>query len=166
MLKHRQTIHFPTSAKPQLTCDEPGCEKSFSAKGNLTKHVRSLHSGFDQLYPWVCEVKGCYKRFTRKHILAQHGRVLHEGCFDWKCDEIDCGKSFGFKHHLTKHQTSIHNLKASVNVDMNRKSKKSKSIGSSIKIKPVVAAASHTVERFSAAAIMADYLSVLPPLER
>ena len=52
------------------TCDV--CQKTFSRKARLTKHVNSVHFGMKN---YACE--HCEKRFAQKITLAYHVNSVH-----------------------------------------------------------------------------------------
>ncbi|KAJ3361394.1 hypothetical protein HDU91_003940 [Kappamyces sp. JEL0680] len=63
----------PTGSK-RFLCTEPGCEKSFTRRYNLSAHLRCHRSE----KPFVCSAPGCTLAFARKHDLSRHFKSLHE----------------------------------------------------------------------------------------
>ncbi|XP_078535420.1 uncharacterized protein LOC144822142 [Lissotriton helveticus] len=123
-LRHSQFLNCPQNTqqiqKPYV-CNQ--CEKSYSLKGELIRHIRT-HTGvrpyactdceksfFQKTHlithrrthtgekPYVCSF--CYKRFNRKDNLNGHQRI-HTGEKPYKC--IECDKSFIRKGDLNEHR--------------------------------------------------------------
>lgn len=75
-----------------LTCTH--CDKSFTHKGDLNKHLRK-HTGEQ---PFVCST--CDRRFAHTSNLARHMR-LHSGDRPFRCSF--CNKDFSRKDKLDTH---------------------------------------------------------------
>ncbi|RKO92610.1 hypothetical protein BDK51DRAFT_46443 [Blyttiomyces helicus] len=69
-----------SSGKPKtFVCQMPGCGKSFSTSGHLTRHTR-VHAG---LKPYACPIPGCQSKFGRRDNMIQHFRI-HAAKVSWK----------------------------------------------------------------------------------
>lgn len=71
------------------------CSKSFTEKGHLAKHARTVH---EKERPHECET--CGRTFSQKVDLRKHQRV-HSGEKPFVCG--DCGRGFSVKFSLSKH---------------------------------------------------------------
>jgi hypothetical protein len=103
---HAASSAASSSAHPPKTfeCSHPGCGKSFSEKGNLTKH-KHIHTG---VRPFVCSFPGCDKSFTQKGNLTTHVRMVHTNDRPFTCSFPGCDKSFTQASHLTTHVRMVH----------------------------------------------------------
>ena len=81
------------------------CDASFGGKGDLDRHVSSVHEGKK---PFKCNV--CNASFTEKGSLNKHVSSVHEGKKPFKCST--CNASFEQKGTLKKHLTSMHKDKS------------------------------------------------------
>ena len=78
-------------------CDE--CDKSFSRKANLNRHIKGVHEN----NRYNCD--RCEKSFTKKCHLTMHIQGVHDNV-RYNCDM--CDKSFSDKVSLNKHIQSVH----------------------------------------------------------
>ena len=83
--------------KIRYNCNQ--CNKSFSEKGTLQKHIKSAH----EKVRYNC--KKCDKSFSRKTYLKAHIQAEHENV-RYNCDK--CEKSFSQKTDLNRHIKSVH----------------------------------------------------------
>lgn len=91
--RHLEISHGEVSLEDrrQFPCSVPGCGRSFTKKGNLTVHIRTVHDGEKR---FVCgesdlssskKVVGwdgadaCGKRYSSKIALEEHVRTTHMG---------------------------------------------------------------------------------------
>ena len=101
------------------------CLKVFTAKKNLTRHVKIVHENIRNHVCEICgvrtstkdhlerhkqvhentrfECKECLKIFSRKENLKSHMKEIHSETTTYHQCEI-CGKSFKRKSHLKEHQ--------------------------------------------------------------
>ena len=82
-----------------FTCSQ--CNKSFSSKQNLEKHLDSVHL---KLKPFNCNQ--CDKSFPSKQNLDRHTDTVHLKIKAFECTK--CNESFSLKHHLKSHVHAIH----------------------------------------------------------
>ena len=82
-----------------LSCEI--CNKTFSTKGNLKKHVSSVH---ERKKPFECEI--CNKVFFEKGTLKIHISSVHEKKKSFECDI--CEKTFAVKDKLKRHVSFVH----------------------------------------------------------
>ena len=73
------------------------CNKLFSNKSSLTKHIKSVH----EKIKFKCEI--CDKELSRKDDLQRHKKTVH-----WRSSEFECTvceKKFNRKGNLQAHKT-------------------------------------------------------------
>lgn len=123
---HKSRTH--TADSDRFTCEI--CGRRFSAKGNLTAHVRTRHN---EDRPYVCHVCGkavktkqalrvhsnshsgikqfscsiCEMSFTSRASMASHTR-RHTGERPYTCAE--CGKSFTSSSARSSHKLHVHSI--------------------------------------------------------
>ncbi|KAL4925173.1 C2H2-type zinc finger protein [Aspergillus undulatus] len=91
--RHLEVAHGNVSLDDRriFPCTLPGCDRSFTKKGNLTVHIRTVHDGEKR---FVCgetdlsaskrvagwsPAEGCGKRYGSKLALEEHIRTAHLG---------------------------------------------------------------------------------------
>ncbi|KIK46672.1 hypothetical protein CY34DRAFT_39442, partial [Suillus luteus UH-Slu-Lm8-n1] len=77
------------------------CHKSFSRKGDLTRH-QLLHTG---IKPYKCD--SCPKSFAQRSGLNTH-RNTHTKDKPYRCDFNGCMKAFGDPSSRTRHRKETH----------------------------------------------------------
>ena len=77
------------------------CGKSFTRKGDMTRHKEQVHM---KVKNHACDT--CEQRFGLKHHLTRHKARVHMKEKKHACDI--CGQRFGLKHHMTRHRESVH----------------------------------------------------------
>lgn len=87
-----------SSSKP-FKCHE--CPRAFKEKGNLTKHIASVH---EKKKDHACGV--CGKRFAFRDGLLRHVSQVHMNERPYTC--TTCGQRFKQASHLAKHNKTIH----------------------------------------------------------
>lgn len=90
--RHLEITHGDVSVEERkvFPCTVPGCERSFTKRGNLTVHVRTVHEGEKRFGCGETDLstskkvagwdgRGCGKRYGTKLALEEHVRTAHLG---------------------------------------------------------------------------------------
>ncbi|KAK2765349.1 Strongly-conserved Zn-finger binding protein (TFIIIA) [Arachnomyces sp. PD_36] len=91
--RHLELAHGNVSLEDRKThrCEYPGCDRSFTKKGNLTVHVRTVHEGEKRFVCGETDLStsgkvvgwdagdGCGKKYGSKLALEEHVRTAHLG---------------------------------------------------------------------------------------
>ncbi|KKK22645.1 C2H2 transcription factor (TFIIIA) [Aspergillus rambellii] len=90
--RHLEVAHGNVSLEDRriFPCTFPGCDRSFTKKGNLTVHVRTVHDGEKRFICGETDLStskkvigwsgdGCGKRYGSKLALEEHIRTAHLG---------------------------------------------------------------------------------------
>lgn len=99
LLQHEQT-HLGIV----LTCDFPGCNKTFNIRTTLTGHMRYAHvlkEDYPCTYP-DCKRKFKVKRLFDRHIILAHEKVRHRKCPVEGC-KYTIGRVDNMKIHVKRH---------------------------------------------------------------
>ena len=103
------------------------CGKSFTRKGDMTRHKEQVHM---KVKNHACDT--CEQRFGLKHHLTRHKARVHMKEKKHACDI--CGQRFGLKHHMTRHRESVHE----VHFEKKRDSHLTPDLPSSIEVAPLI----------------------------
>ena len=99
---HVKKYHFSEEGgedQYQFRC--PECNKDFSSKGHLKRHVENVH---EKKKKHFCEI--CQKMWTTKADADRHLRTVHEKLRNFKCEF--CNRSFKINSLLNVHVKSVH----------------------------------------------------------
>lgn len=90
--RHLEVAHGDVSVEDRkvFPCTVPGCDRSFTKKGNLTVHIRTVHEGEKRFACGETDLStskkvagwdgyGCGKRYGTKLALEEHIRTAHLG---------------------------------------------------------------------------------------
>lgn len=90
--RHLEVAHGDVNVEERkvFPCAVPGCERSFTKKGNLTVHIRTVHEGEKRFACGETDLStskkvmgwdgfGCGKRYGTKLALEEHVRTAHLG---------------------------------------------------------------------------------------
>ena len=90
--RHLEVAHGDVNVEERkvFPCTVPGCERSFTKKGNLTVHIRTVHEGEKRFACGETDLStskkvmgwdgfGCGKRYGTKLALEEHVRTAHLG---------------------------------------------------------------------------------------
>lgn len=97
--RHLEVAHGDVSLEDRkiFPCTVPGCGRSFTKKGNLTVHVRTVHEGEKRFVCGETDLssskkvegwngEGCGKRYSSKLSLEEHVRTAHLGLMNTKAE--------------------------------------------------------------------------------
>ncbi|KAA8499643.1 MDS1 and EVI1 complex locus protein EVI1 [Porphyridium purpureum] len=82
-----------------LTCRE--CGATFCRKGNMLRHVRTIHR---EIRKYGCE--SCDRKFSSKWHLGKHIRVVHEQMYEFRC--AFCDRRFSTQYNCNHHMSTRH----------------------------------------------------------
>ncbi|KAJ5086062.1 hypothetical protein N7532_010833 [Penicillium argentinense] len=97
--RHLEVAHGDVSLEDRkvFPCTEQGCDRSFTKKGNLTVHIRTVHQGEKRFGCGETDLSsskkvagwdgiGCGKRYGSKLALEEHIRTAHMGLQNAKAE--------------------------------------------------------------------------------
>ncbi|KAL2007877.1 hypothetical protein VTN00DRAFT_7859 [Thermoascus crustaceus] len=108
--RHLEIAHGDVGLEERkvFPCTVPGCDRSFTKKGNLTVHIRTVHDGEKRFVCGETDLSsskkvegwngqdGCGKRYGSKLALEEHVRTAHLGFQNAKAERrqrLGLGKS-------------------------------------------------------------------------
>jgi uncharacterized Zn-finger protein len=96
-------VYYKTCMKccERYRCDRDGCNYMCSRKGDLNRHIKSVH---DKIKDHECDL--CEFKCSNKSDLTTHIKVVHDKIKDHEC--VDCGYTFSNKGTLKQHIKQIH----------------------------------------------------------
>lgn len=103
--------YMATDASGVPTCNE--CGASFPKRGNLARHVQTVHL---KLKPFQCEI--CFARFGYKNHLKRH-QVVHQRGNEFRCNV--CNRDFRGQSQLSKHVQQVHQQQGNNDSQTNEK---------------------------------------------
>lgn len=102
--RHELEYHNLQENHAAFTCSHPECNKSYSKREHLNRHVAAAHNPDRQDKPFQCEL--CQARFAYKHGLVRHANRSHlNSDKPYQC--IVCQLAFKKKAQLQAH-TFVH----------------------------------------------------------
>lgn len=115
--RHLEVAHGDVSIEERkaFLCSEQGCDRSFTKKGNLTVHIRTVHKGEKRFACGETDLSGskkvpgwdgigCGKRYGSKLALEEHIRTAHLGYQNAKAERrqrVGLTKDPQSGHHLS-----------------------------------------------------------------
>lgn len=97
--RHLEVVHGNVNLEERklFPCTAPDCDRSFTKKGNLTVHIRTVHDGEKRFACGETDLstskkvvgwdgKGCGKRYGSKLALEEHVRTTHLGYMNAKAE--------------------------------------------------------------------------------
>ncbi|KUF80504.1 Transcription factor IIIA [Phytophthora nicotianae] len=105
LLSTELVAHSQSTRHRPFACQHQGCDKYYSKREHLTRHVETVHirgstQSLEERKPYKCEL--CQARFTYKHGLTRHIKRSHRNVnLPFECSE--CLKGFKKKSELQAH---------------------------------------------------------------
>ena len=101
-----QDVNKPVQERNSLyIC--PFCDRNFTIKQNLNRHIASVHEGKKPFKCNNCEASFSEKQHVKRHIQSVHkGKGTFQGKKTVKC--TICDANFTRREHMKRHVISIH----------------------------------------------------------
>lgn len=115
--RHLEVAHGDVSLEERklFPCTVEGCGRSFTKKGNLTVHIRTVHEGEKRFACGVTDLSGsnkvtgwdgigCGKRYGSKLALEEHIRTAHLGFMNAKAErrqQLGISKTAHAANHIS-----------------------------------------------------------------
>ncbi|XP_023938167.2 transcription factor IIIA [Bicyclus anynana] len=101
-LAQHRLVH--DNVKP-FTCDEKDCDKAYTSKSHLVRHINTAHKEAPENLPYCCPK--CMKQYVNRQNLKRHIKVSHtDNNKPFNCDH--CRLYFKKVHQLRAHMY-VHN---------------------------------------------------------
>ena len=100
-IKTKKIDHEGKESVKKIKCSL--CDAEYTLKGNLKKHIESVHDGNK---PFKCVQ--CPSRFAQLSGLNRHFEAVHEKKRPFECTH--CERCFYEKNKLKKHMESVHDV--------------------------------------------------------
>ncbi|KAI0774475.1 hypothetical protein C8Q74DRAFT_837805 [Fomes fomentarius] len=81
-----------------------GCNKCFSRKPDMIRHVKTVHEGRKDFF---CRWPDCGKSFSQQATLSTHENI-HTGEKPWHCPALDCDRAFADQSSCARHFKEQH----------------------------------------------------------
>lgn len=86
-----------------FVCTYDGCERSFSRKNNMDRHVNTVHYKIRDV---TCSWSDCEKTFSTKADMERHVKAVHQGVKNIRC--LECSLVFSTKGNMNRHVKTVH----------------------------------------------------------
>jgi hypothetical protein len=107
-----EAVDLRVSAKKEFACVHPSCESSFDLPGQLSAHVKEVHSDW---VPRACTTPGCDPTiiYQTKAQYKSHAKVAHSTYKSTVCPVSGCTSTtvFTTSDGLEQHLRKVHKLK-------------------------------------------------------
>ncbi|XP_039745976.1 transcription factor IIIA-like isoform X2 [Pararge aegeria] len=102
---YRLAQHRLVHANVPFTCQEPKCEKAYTSKSHLDRHIKTAHKESDENLLYCCPK--CMKKYVNRQNLKRHIKVSHIDNNKPFCCGL-CRMYFKKMHQLRAHMY-VHN---------------------------------------------------------
>ncbi|XP_060558917.1 gastrula zinc finger protein xFG20-1-like [Ruditapes philippinarum] len=98
--KHQLQSHMIQHGSEKFKCIMPNCDKQYSSKTALKRHVVHFH----EKKSYSCST--CNIAYSDKHVLKDHVVAVHTHGCSHRCS--NCGKGFKWRASLSRHMKKKH----------------------------------------------------------